>query len=492
VFIPLVSAREILNANDCVVEADEVVEGTLLVFCENVFIHGQVNGDLIGAALRTDIEGTIMGNIYLISGQLDVRGTIAGDLHFAGPVLRLNPPGKNENGELVDPVSRQVARGVKAITLSSTLFEHTSIHDGFMDFGYQLIIAGDVQDEVNFWGSLLAIGGKVGDNVYAIVGDSDSESSQLETLLLPLNFDLQLQNPGLIVMENGEITGDLYYTGLHQGLIRGEVLGKIEYTEAPVVVPTLNEPGNFALYFEQFGREFTTLLVIGLLAMLSMNKLLYSPLNTMRTRPFPSIAVGMLAFLLSFPIVLIILLLSLSILGFFLLIGLSGVVVALSLVLGLVNLGGVSVFYFVAIFLARALVALGIGRVVLRLRFNSTAIDEPPMRYLALLVGVFLLALIVSLPVIGSIFNALALFWGLGAILNIVITEFNHVRDTTPTATPAWYTPSPAVMRPRPSILPPQMNSVITPPPVEEQVLAPTPGTENLPDGFDWSFFKEP
>jgi hypothetical protein len=83
----------------------------------------------------------------------------------------------------------------------------------------------------------------------------------------------------------------------------------------------------------------------------------------------------------------------------------------------------------------------------------------------------------------------------LGAILNVVITSFRRIRDTAPAPTPLWYAPSPAVMRERatgeiPAVLetaPP----LIVPPPLDEQSKPPLPGVQNLPEGFDWSFFED-
>ena len=502
-FIPLASARELMSDSDCEIASDEVINGLLIVFCENLKISGELNGDLIGAALRTEIDGTINGNIYLVSGQLDVRGYISGDLHFAGAVLRLNPPLPTETDTIdtetqtqQQTIHQQLDGGLKAIALNETLFPQALVQDDVMTFGYQLIIHGEVKGEVNFWGSLLMIEGEIGGNIYANVGDATSESTQLETLFFPLRyleFDLDLRDPGLVVTEDGRVGGNMFYTGPQLGQINGQILGDTEYDEPVPTVPTLDEPGTLARYFAAFGREFTTLLVIGIIALSSTNQLLYAPLDTMRSRPFASVGVGMLAFLLSFPIILIVILLSLLILGFLQLIGLSGVVVALSLVLGLVNIGGVSVFYFVAIFLGRTLVAFGIGRTILRFRYNSYVIEKPRMRYAALIIGVLLLSLIVSLPVIGILFNALALFWGLGGILNEVITEFNKVADTTPpeTATPAWYTTTSAESTRPPTLPSVDIPPVISPPPIDDQPLAPTPGAENLPDGFDWSFFED-
>ena len=100
----------------------------------------------------------------------------------------------------------------------------------------------------------------------------------------------------------------------------------------------------------------------------------------------------------------------------------------MGVVLGLVNIAGISVFYFVAIFGARALVGLAIGRLILRTLFLRTDVDENRwMPVLALVIGVGLLSLLTALPTFGILFNAFALFVGLGAILNVVITSFRRL-----------------------------------------------------------------
>ena len=77
---------------------------------------------------------------------------------------------------------------------------------------------------INFWGSALTISGDVGGDVTATVGNSESRNaaSNIETLLFPLQFDVELRNPGLILTESGAIDGQLEYTGPTEGIIRGE------------------------------------------------------------------------------------------------------------------------------------------------------------------------------------------------------------------------------------------------------------------------------
>lgn len=503
----LVAARDFRSGDLCNIPEDETINGTLFVFCEELVIQGIVNGDVIGATVRSNIEGVVDGSLYLVGGQLDVTGIVRQDVHYGGAVLRLNPPISETTGN-----DARTIRSLKALTLSSTLYEQTTIDDGILNLGYQLIMHGDVNDEVSFWGSTLVVNGVVDGNTYAIVGDPNSDSSQIETLLLPLDLDLALLNPGLTIGNSGEIAGQLSYTGPQEGRISGDLRFAPIYEPTPTFVPTLDEPGTLALYLETFGREFATLIIIGILILFFANSLLNLPLGNLRTRPFASLAVGLLGFLLSFPIVLIILVLSLSLLGFLFIVGLRAVVVPIALVLGLVNVGGVSLFYFVAIFVARSLVGLAIGRLILRVGFNRHDVDEHRwLQYLALVIGVAVVSFTMALPIIGIILNAITLFLGLGAILLVLMTQLQRARASAPTVAPAWYAPSPAILRQRRLQSGEKIEKVPLPDDAKQLPAAPVMpvmntdyeddeetvipvrkyGVHNLPDGFDFSFFDD-
>ena len=513
-----VHARDVLTDEDtCFIEESQVVDGTVFALCEELIIDGRVNGDIFGAAVHILINGSVNGNLYLVGGQMDIYGDISKDIHYAGAVLRFNPAIDTENANSDNPLPLNsndeetvlATRSIKALTLSTTLYDNTMIDDGLINAGYQLIINGDIDDEVNFWGSTFIVNGTINGNVFAIVGDPESDSSQIETLLLllPLELDLQLINPGLILGSTGEINGLLSYRGPVEGVINGTLSTEPNYVPPDVVQLTLDEPGFITGYLEATGSDFSTLLIIGILILFFASRFLQAPVANLRTRPFASLGVGLLGFLLSFPIVLIFIILSLSLLGFLFIIGFRGVVLAIAVVLGLVNVGGVSIFYFVAIYVTRALVGLAIGRLILRVVFNRNDVDERrALQYLALAIGVLLIAAAISLPIIGIIVNALALFLGLGAILIVVLAQFERSGNVSPTATPAWYSPSPAVIRehrlradtPQATTVAQSMalastQSVTMPgmPPAETQDKQPPPGTENLPEGFDWRFFDD-
>lgn len=491
-----VLAREVLNSTDCLVEADEIIEGTLFVVCENLRISGTVNGDVLGGVIRGDIDGVINGNIYILATQLNITGTINEDIHFGGGVLRMNPP----QAESQTPIPQQTIEGsLKSVALSVEIFENTEILGGVVSAGYQVLVYGDVRGEINFWGSSLVIDGLVKEDVYAEVGDPSSESAQIETLLLPLNLNVKLLNPGLFVSETGQIQGGLQYRGPAEASIIGQVDGATVYYPANLsILPILEEQGSVSLYIAQFIREITTLLAIGGIGLFIVPNLFRAPLSNLRTRPFASFSVGMLSFILSFPVVLIGLVLSFFILFLLQVIGLNGLVLAVAIVLALVNVGGMSLFYFLAIFVARALVGLAIGRFLLLVVFQR---EENRQRdFLALLLGLVVLGAFVSLPIVGLLFNAASLFLGLGTILSAFLDQFRRIRDTSPNTVPNWYTPSPVITREHPiqpnppkmtisPVLPPPLPAKIPPPKVENYDSS--PGMNNLPDGFDFAFFEE-
>jgi hypothetical protein len=183
-----------------------------------------------------------------------------------------------------------------------------------------------------------------------------------------------------------------------------------------------------------------------------------------------------------------------------------------------VNLGGVSLFYFLAIYVARAVVALAFGRFLLR---SINQHREATMWYLAeLALGLVVLAAFVSLPFFGLLFNAGALFMGLGTILNVWLVQFRRWRDAAPTPAPAWYEPSPVIARRallRGNVQEEKVQEITDiddeedemdddteqpSHPIQTIIPAPLPlpeennpyplagaGMTNLPEGFDFSFF---
>jgi hypothetical protein len=165
------------------------------------------------------------------------------------------------------------------------------------------------------------------------------------------------------------------------------------------------------------------------------------------------------------------------------------------------------VFFFVAIFLARALVGLGIGRFLLRLALGRSA--EMRLQFIGLIIGVLMLSAAISLPLVGPFINAAALFLGLGTILNVLLDAFRRLRDTETSPAQAWYAPGSQIASSRsqasqarvPDVQVMRVPGDDAPPPIQppdepsgdapDQPRQTGTGMRDLPKGFDMSFFDD-
>ncbi len=464
-----VGAREIRQGDQCVISATEEVNGDLFALCRTLDIQGKVNGNVFAAATDAEIRGTVSGDVYIAAGQLIVTGEVGDDLHFAGAVLhvRSNARLQGEQAHLV------------SISLSTTIDAGVNIAGGIVAAGYQLVLNDAVGQGVNFWGSALRITNRIAGDVDATVGDPNSAGiSQQQTLLVPFSWDVELFEPGLMMTEGSVIEGDLRYTGSAEGDLQGMVKGKTTFT--PVVVqPDLTqiisnqEQGGFGVYGMAVLREFFVLALIGVIGLLLIPRLLQQPIKVINTRPLPSLGVGLLTFVISFPVTLIVVLFILLAVFILLALQFDGLVIGLfsGTLLG-TWLGGTSVFYFVTIFISRVLVCLVVGRGIVR----TVVGDDGSMRitYLSLFTGAALIGVLAMLPSVGLFISAFAAFLGLGAILILMQSQFRSFRERGTGLQPAriLYTRRSSAGKP-------------LPPPMLDDGNLPL-GMDNLPEGFQW------
>ena len=416
----VVLARDLIQGETCEVAADRVIEGSLFTLCQKLHIAGRVEGNVLGIALRARITGEVGGNVYLAGLQLDLDGMVLGDLHYAGLALNLRSSG----AEPKEPVQGQLAFA----TLSTSLARSAYHQGAATGLGYQFILDGAIQGEINYWGWALQINNSIVGDVHATVGNPESDASDLETLLLPLDIALETVNPGLTMGGSAAIDGNLTYQGPAKAEIEGKVSGAIEYhSTRPAIVQNVPEEGAVNTFLARFLRETMVLLTVGLLALAFAAKQFQLPLDPLRWRPVPSFVIGMLLFIVSFPITLIFLLLTTLVMLLLALLQLDGVLLVLGSLLALVNIISVGLFYFTAIFLARAVVAFALGRLVLRLGFDDDIAKRTQVA--ALIVGVLVIACLSALPVVGFVFNAGALFLGLGALTRVAANRLHSLRN---------------------------------------------------------------
>ncbi|MEP6988770.1 MAG: hypothetical protein ABI970_24425, partial [Chloroflexota bacterium] len=392
------------------------------------------------------------------------------DVHFAGAVLRLLPSAKLSG----------TSSDLMSLSLSTTVDAGTNIPGNITAAGYQLVLNGTVGGEISFWGSGLAINNTVGGDVDAVVGDPQSTGvSQVQTLIVPFGWDVELGNPGLMVGDTGAIGGHLKYTAGAPGTVSGKVTGDTVFTKVSSQ-PDLSQmiqnenQDSVRLLAGATVHEFAILALIGLIALTILPHHFLVPLRALQSRTLPSTGVGMLAFIISFPITIVVLILIVLVLIVPLVIlQLDGLFVFLfsGTLIGVWG-GAASVFYFTAIFVSRVVVAFMIGKIIVRGAVGDDGSQR--INYVALLLGIFLLSLIVSLPVVGIIVSAVTAFMGLGAILIVVNNQMRALRDRVPVS----------ALRMKPASPVRRIDARSLPPPILDDGRE--PGMDNLPAGFEW------
>jgi hypothetical protein len=462
----VISARAVLDGDHCHVETDTVIEGDLFVMCNELQVEGEVRGSILGAARSATVSGQVRGSIYLLAGELNVTGTISKDIHFGGLLLDVR-----DGTHFLQSYS-----SIIAASLSVQLAPEVHLPGHITNIGYQLIVDGKTGGEITFWGSALIVNGHIDGDVTATVGDrrSTDTASQIETLLLPLNFDITLVNPGLVVAETGSVNGRLNYTAPAPATIRGEV-GHSAYTPSGDQLIGDTDVGpvrRASRYLTAVWQNLITLLLIGAVAILIVPGPLQAPFKMLKIRPITTFGIGLIAFILSFPIILIVILLSLLLVTTLWLLNLDSIAFISGITLGLGTVGGAAIFYFVAIYVARVVVAFAIGRALVR---NLGFWDSPNLRWMLveLLAGTLFISLLASIPYIGWIFNAFALFLGLGAVLHALQQQIDGTLSPAPTSA-------------RPYIPEDSQRLPYFPEEPEQAPPSTGPGTTDLPEGFDW------
>lgn len=459
--VQIAFAHDVLQGDQCTVAADERITGNVFVLCRELIVSGTIDGNLYGGGFNVVIDGTVTGSIYLLSGETRIEGVVGGDVHFAGGVLTLEP-----SAELSDPRADVISVSM------STEISVPRVPGSVTSASYQLLLNTPIDREVSFWGSALTVGGMVDGDVTATVGDPDSSGvNELRTLFGFLPFEVTLVNPGLRVTDAGMINGQLRYEGPAEGEFAVTLPHPPVFT-AVVAQPDLISPEKSLLenlrdYLAQAIREVVALVLIGIVALLVMPRTLQAPIYSLRVRPLSSLGVGLLTLIISISIFFIVIpVLGAVLILLLLLFGLGDLALLAGAIILVLDLGGAGVFYFVAIFVSRVIVCIALGRFLVRVLFGDR--PERYMTFVSLLIGTALLALVTSLPYVGFLVNALAAFFGLGAILMLVEREIDVARQVS--------------IIPEPTR--PDEARQLPPPVIDDKPRA--PGMENLPDGFKW------
>jgi cytoskeletal protein CcmA (bactofilin family) len=391
------------TGDDIVIEADEVINDDLYVTAQNFTLDGTVKGDLFVMGETIIINGTVEGDLFAGGQTIMINGTVNGDTRIGGAALQL--------GETAILGEDLLAGGASLETKDGS----TTGGDLLVGSG-QTLLAGDVAGDVFAGTGALELRGEFGGDVTAEVGDS-TEGQPAPSMYMPnVKISLPSVAPGFTVSKDAVIKGDLVYTQSSDVIIPSNVVaGKITRNEPTVDIENTYVPptrGELAMdwTFDLF-RSMATLLVFGLLIGWLAPKFLNTLGEKIQAAPAASLGWGVVAyaaFFFSLLLIVVTMTIGAILFGLLTLGGVSGSIIWV----GLLSIFALTVgFILVTSFLTKVVIAWLAGKMILN-KLNPALAES---WIWPLVLGVVLVALAISLPLIGWLFGLIITLVGLGA-----------------------------------------------------------------------------
>jgi hypothetical protein len=435
--VPTASAFEGREGNEVVIEADEVIEDDLYIGAESIVVDGTIKGDLFAGAAFVTINGTVEGDLVTgaqsvtINGSVEgdvmafaqsvvVNGTIGDDLRSGAAAMQIGPDAKLGDDLLFGGASLEAKDG-------------SSIGGDIVVGGGQVLVAGDTEGNILAGTAAFELSGNVDGNVTAYVDSSSGDEGMPPMSYGPsMNISIPYVAPGITIDKAASIGGDLSYSAYNDmtfpaGVVAGETL-RVEPTydtsyEHPAPPTPTQMAGFWAL---DLLRTIITLTAIGLLFGWLFPNFLGAAEYKLQTETWPSLGWGVVAyaaFYFGLLVVFTAMIIGAIIFGFLSLGGLSGAIVAL----GLLTLFALVVGFILTVaYLTKIIVSVLGGKLILA-RIKPELANH---KVWPLVVGVILLSLIMSIPVLGWLVKLIIVLFGLGALWLLGREQFGKKEDT--------------------------------------------------------------
>ena len=329
------------------------------------------NRDYFAYGERVEISGTVNGDVYAAGGQILVDGTINGDLLAAGG----------------------------AVTISGTVSQDARIAGGQIaingSIGRSLTVAGgnvDLNDSGAIGRGLVAAGGRV--RLAAPIEKDAKIAAGSVTVSSRVKGDLHAATGDLRLTSKAAIAGNLTYWSQADASIDpgARVEGGVVRKAVPEHLGP--RPGAFLaavarLFLLAKLVSFVSTLALGLLFLYLLPRYTGSAVSTLRTRPWASLGIGFVAFVVT-PVAAVILLIT-----------------VLGAPLGLMA----AALFLLAIYVARVFVMIWAGAALF------ARMGKPIREVWALVIGLVIYSILTLIPFIGGFVTLLVILFGLGASL---------------------------------------------------------------------------
>jgi cytoskeletal protein CcmA (bactofilin family) len=400
-------AFEARTGEDVVIAAGEVVEDDLYVSAATFTLDGTVKGDLVVAAQTITINGTIEGDLMAAGQAVIINGTVMDDARIAGATLFVG-----EGASIGDDL---LAGGYSLETRSGSQV------GGSLGFGGgQALLAGNVAHNVFAATGGLELRGEFGGNVKVGVGEAQAAGGPPPSIFMPpTGVTMPTVNSGLTIDPAASIGGNLEYTqskdlSIPGGVVAGKVT-RLEPTmsaEEIAATQTRTPMQKVLDWCLNLVRTILTLFLLGLLLVWLFPKFVKKAGEKIQTKPWHSLGWGVVSYAALFFAILVVfiaMILLAMLFGFLTLGKLTGLSVFLGLLTIILLIFG---FILAAGFVVKIVASDLIGKLIL----NTARPGLGEHKIWPLLVGVVIIAILISLPYVGWLFKALTVLFGLGAL----------------------------------------------------------------------------
>ncbi len=257
-----VYALRFVGGERVVIEPDEVIADDLYITAREVIIRGTVEGDVYAAAQRVIVDSgaRITGDLVVGAQVVDIQGIVEDDIRAAGQVIRVAAP--------------EVGDDVMAACFSMEVAKGSTVGGSLLVGAYQVVVSGDVREDVYVGANSVAIHGTVEGDVRASVGERGGPPPALwGSLMAPAGVTIPAVPAGLTIGDGARVGGNLTYESVQEAVIspQARIEGKVNHRLPPPPTQETQPPqfGSMPWAIEQF-RRWLTLLLTGAVLFLTL------------------------------------------------------------------------------------------------------------------------------------------------------------------------------------------------------------------------------
>ncbi len=419
-------AFEAKDDDEIIIGADEVIPDDLYVGTNRFVLDGTIQGDLLIGANRVTINGTVQGDVFIGANTVIINGLVEGDLSVGAQALYINGEVKDDVrvGAYAVQLGSEATLGDDLLVGAYSLEAQSNSHiNGSLAYGAsQVLLAGNVAEDVIGSSLGLDIQGLIGGDVAVEVGPPQAEAFN------PMQFNPQLPpipnvSSGLILGPEAQIKGNLSYDSSEATtLLEGRIDGQTAFNQNEQSMEEMaSRDPTFLRWISGTLRVFIGFIVVGLLGVMVLSGEIRQAGQAIRNKPFSSVLLGLLLFIVT-PIVLLLILVVLIFIA--VLLGwLAGGLGAITFWFGFIILFSFAVLYGLIVAYLTKIVCAYYGGY-----FMLSFFSRQSNLMMSMLLGLVVLVLLMSIPIIGGLINAIATLFGLGALWLALRNDY----DTSP------------------------------------------------------------